>query len=228
MSQPPDDDEDLIFSGKALASDGAVQPAKPIPLLHEVGVGPPDSLVTDPAYEPTVISSSRLEPVVPQPSPAWELAERAPPPMESDYERPRKEKAVRFHSPDIDWGRWLPRLMVLGVVLAGVWALSTGKIPLPKLPAFGGLFGGLKSAPDEKTTPKRVGTPAPTLLVLSEPSGATVLVGGTEVGLTPWAGDNVWPREPLRVEVRKAGYKPWQGVTLGGTQATLEATLHRK
>src|SRR5262249_19338523 len=146
MSQPPDDEEDLIFSGKALATDGAVQPAKPIPLLHEVGTGPPDSLVNDPAYEPTVISSSRLEPVVPQPSAAWEPADRAPPPMESDYKRPRKEKPVRYRSADINWGRWLPRLVVLGALVAGVWALSAGKIPLPKLPAL----WGVKSAPDGK------------------------------------------------------------------------------
>src|SRR5215467_8911307 len=106
MSNPPDEDEDLIFSGKALAADGAVQPAKPIPLLHEIPSQPPDSLISDPAYEPTVVSSSRLEPVVPQPSPLWELAEHAPPPMASDFVPPKKEKALRFHSPDIDWGRW--------------------------------------------------------------------------------------------------------------------------
>src|SRR5215471_7960461 len=224
MSQPPDEEEDLIFSGKALATDGAVEPAKPIPLLHEVGVGPPDSLVTDPAYEPTVISSSRLEPVVPRPRTEVELAERAPPPTESDFEPAWKQKALRSDSPGIDWGRWLLRVVVLGALAAGVWALSTGKIPLPKLPAI----GGLKSAPDEKPAEKRVGTPAPTLLILSEPSGATVLIGGTEVGVTPWAGDNVWPRTPLRVEVRKAGYKTWKGNTMGGTQATVEANLQRR
>ena len=76
---------------------------------------------------------------------------------------------------------------------------------------------------------KRQGTPAPTLLVLSDPSGATVLVAGTEVGVTPWAGDNVWPsKEPLRVEVRKAGYKPWMGLTQGGKQAMLEADLKKR
>jgi serine/threonine-protein kinase len=224
MSQPPDDEEDLIFSGKALAADGAVQPAKPIPLLHEIPSQPPDSLISDPAYEPTVISSSRLEPVVPRMRTEVELAERPPPPTESDFEPSWKQKPLRFSSPDINWGRWLPRLVVLGVLLGGVWAVSTGKIHFPKLPAF----GFLKSAPDEKKGEKRVGTPAPTLLVLSEPSGATVLIAGTEVGVTPWAGDNVWPREPLRIEVRKAGYKPWQGVALGGTQATLEASLRRK
>jgi PEGA domain-containing protein len=220
MSQPPDEDEDLIFTGKALTAEGAVQPARPIPLLHEI----PESLLTDPAYEPTVVSTSRLEPVVAPPNPGVELAERAPPPMESDFRPPAPEKAIRFHSPDVNWGRWVPRLLVLGALAAAVWAVTSGNISLPKLP----MLGNPKSAPEEKQAEKRVGTPAPTLLVLSEPSGATVLIGGAEVGVTPWAGDNVWPRTPLRVEVRKAGYKPWQGVTVGGTQATLEANLRRR
>ncbi len=111
------------------------------------------------------------------------------------------------------------------MVVAAGWVAMNGK-----LPAFKGLsLDFLKSSgPKEAEPPKRVGTPAPTLLVLSEPSGATVLVGGTEVGVTPWAGDNVWPKEPLRIEVRKAGYKPWEGVTMGGKQDTLQANLRRR
>ena len=73
MSQPPDEEEDQIFSGKALGADGAVQPAKPIPLLNEVPLLndvpslQEDSLLQDPAYEPTVISGSHAEtpPLVP-------------------------------------------------------------------------------------------------------------------------------------------------------------------
>jgi hypothetical protein len=114
---------------------------------------------------------------------------------------------------------------VLGVVVAGAWVVTTGKLPTWK----GLSFDLLRSEPKkEEVKEKRVGTPAPTLLVLSEPSGATVLVGGREVGVTPWAGDNVWPKEPLRVEVRKSGYRPWVGLTMGGQQATLEATLRRR
>jgi len=111
------------------------------------------------------------------------------------------------------------------VVAAGAWAVVTGKVSLGKL-SVDLLRSGKKQ---EEVTEKREGTPAPTLLVLSDPAGATVLVGGTEVGVTPWAGDNVWPtKEPLRVEVRKAGYRSWVGLTQGGQQATLEANLKKR
>ena len=227
MSNPTDDEEDQIFSGKALGDDGALRPAKPIPLLHEVPRPGEESLIHDPAYEPTVISHSQG----PMPAPprsraeAVELSERPPPPMVSDFAPPPSQKRVRFTSPDIRWGRWLARLVLLGLVVAGGWFAVGGK-----LPSFKGFSLDFLKAdpPKQEATEKRVFTPAPTLLVLSEPEGATVLVGGTEVGVTPWAGDNVWPKEPLRVEVRKAGYRPWQGLTMGGKQETLQATLKKR
>jgi hypothetical protein len=232
MSQGPDDEEDQIFSGKALTEEGALQPAKPIPLLNEVPATPSaprmpgESLLDDPAYEPTVISiPPRVRAVADRPA-AVELAESRPPPMASDFVPPRPEKPIRFSSPDLHWGKWIFRLAVLALAIAGVLLVTTGKLALWK----GFSLDLLRSPPKgkEEVTEKRVGTPAPTLLVLSEPAGATVLVAGTEVGVTPWAGDNVWPKEPLRIEVRKAGYKPWVGLTMGGQQATLEANLRKR
>ena len=227
MSQPPDEEEDQIFSGKALGDDGALKPARGIPLLNEVPLAssappvPGASLLDHPAYEPTVISTPPpVREVVDRPTPV-ELTETRPPPTSSDYLAP-----PRFGSPDIPWGKWLLRLVLLGVVVAGGWVVATGKLPLGKF-SLDLLRSGSKK--EEEVTEKRQGTPAPTLLVLSDPSGATVLVAGTEVGITPWAGDNVWPsKEPLRVEVRKAGYKPWVGLTQGGQQATLEANLKKR
>lgn len=227
MSQPPDDDEDQIFSGKVLGEDGAVRPARPIPLRNEIPTLHEDSLVHDPAYEPTVISHSVGPAPVPvrQRTERIELADRPPPPATSDFTPPPPEKPVRFTTPDIEWGRWIRRGALLAVVLGVTWVATTGKLPaFPRLS-----LDFLKAdTPKQEAPPKRVGTPAPTLLVLSEPSGATVLVAGTEVGVTPWAGDNVWPREPLRIEVRKAGYAPWQGVTMGGKEDTLQATLRKR
>jgi eukaryotic-like serine/threonine-protein kinase len=235
MSKPPDEEEDQIFSGKALGEDGALKPASGVPLLNEVPLAssapspappvPGASLLDDPAYEPTVISiPPRVRNVADRPTPV-ELAETRPPPMSSDYVAPRAEKPPRFDSPDIPWGKWVLRVALLGVVVAGGWVVVTGKLPLGKF-SLDLLRSGSKK---EEATEKRKGTPAPTLLVLSDPSGATVLVGGAEVGVTPWAGDNVWPsKEPLRVEVRKAGYKPWVGLTQGGQQATLEANLKKR
>ncbi len=245
MSEPSDEDEDQIFSGKALGEDGALEPAKDAPVQTEVASAPTRpstlprfrappspappmpgaSLLDDPAYEPTVISiPPRLNDVPPS---GLELADSRPPPMTSDYVAGRPEKAPRFGSPDIPWGKWVMRVVLLGVLGAGAWVVVSGKLPLGKF-SFDLLRSGTKKDTEEPAE-KRVGTPAPTLLVLSEPSGATVLVGGAEVGVTPWAGDNVWPaKEPLRIEVRKAGYKPWVGLTQGGQQATLEANLKKK
>jgi eukaryotic-like serine/threonine-protein kinase len=234
MSLPPDEDEDQIFSGKALGEDGSLKPGRPIPLLNEVPAPtrppapapamPGASLLDDPAYEPTVISiPPRVRDVGERPPPV-ELAESRPPPMSSDYVRPRPDKPLRFGSPDIHWEKWLVRAALLVVVAAGAWVVATGKLPLGKF-SLDLLRSGSKK---EEVTEKRVGTPAPTLLILSEPTGATVLVAGTEVGVTPWAGDNVWPKEPLKIEVRKAGYRPWVGMTIGGQQATLEANLRKR
>jgi PEGA domain len=233
MSQPPDEEEDQIFSGPALGEDGALKPARPIPLLNEIPSPSPApssapkapgvSLLDDPAYEPTIISIPPRVQVADLPG-GVELAETRPPPTESDYAPPPSGKAFHFGSPDIHWGKWVLRAALLAVATAGVWVVVTGKIPLGKV-SLDLLRSGSKK---EEAVEKREGTPAPTLLVLSDPSGATVLIAGTEVGVTPWAGDNVWPKEPLKIEVRKAGYKPWVGMTMGGQQATLEANLKRR
>ncbi|HEY1334795.1 MAG TPA: PEGA domain-containing protein [Myxococcaceae bacterium] len=245
MSKPPDEDEDQIFSGKALGEDGALEPAQDPPLLSQ---GPPAptrpptvppfrappspappmpgaSLLDDPAWEPTLVSiPPRPQDVRPS---GMELADSRPPPMTSDYVAGKTGEPPRFGSPDIPWGKWVMRVALLGVLGAGAWAVVSGKVPLGKF-SFDLLRSGTKKDKEEPAE-KRVGTPAPTLLVLSEPSGATVLVGGTEVGVTPWAGDNVWPeKEPLRIEVRKAGYRSWVGLAQGGQQATLEANLKKK
>jgi hypothetical protein len=227
MSKPPDEEEDQIFSGKALGDDGALRPAKPIPLVNEIPTLHPDSLIHDPAYEPTIISippRAAVPPALAQSRPPVELADRPPPPMESDFQPPPPAPSVPLAVP---WGRWLFRVLVLAACVGGIAGLASGKLSLPTVFPFTLLHssGGASDKPKEA----RVGTPAPTLLVLSDPAGATVLVNGTEVGVTPWAGDNVWPKkEPVRVEVRKAGYKTWSGVTMGGQQATLEANLHRR
>src|SRR5215813_6846224 len=126
MSKPLDEDEDQIFSGKALGEDGALEPAKPIPLLHEVApppgpvsLVPGASLLDDPAYEPTVISiPPRVRNVADRPAPV-ELAENRPPPMSSDFVPPPPEKPVRYHAPDMRWGTWLLRAALLGLVVTG-------------------------------------------------------------------------------------------------------------
>lgn len=250
MSQPPDEEDDQIFSGNALSEDGALNPAPGSPRANPAAarptrapspprpVAPPSpappmpgaSLLDDPAWEP---GFHPTPPAAGMPARAsgLELAERAPPPTASDYAPPRPEKPFFRASSSIRWGRWLFRLVLIGALLAGTWAVVEGKIALGRF-SLDILKTASKPKPQsttrEEEATKRVPTPAPTLLVLSAPSGAKVFVAGAEVGVTPWAGDNVWPDQPLKVEVRMAGYQPWVGMTQGGKQATLEAELHKR
>jgi len=63
-----------------------------------------------------------------------------------------------------------------------------------------------------------------TVIVTSEPPGATVRIAGQQVGVTPWAGDNVWHGD-APVELSLPGYKPWKGSIRGGQEAQLNARL---
>ena len=249
MSQPPEEDEDQIFSGNALSEDGAVKPAPgsarpnqmaarptrpPAPPARPPAPAPPmpgASMLDDPAWEPAFSAIPPRDRS--QLSSGLELAERAPPPASSDFVIPRREKPPQFAMPDIRWGKWIFRLVLLGALGGGVWVVMTGKVSLGKFSVdlLKSMKSGSKSKPeaaDPDEGAKSRPAQAPSLVVLSEPSGATVLVGGTEVGVTPWAGDNVWPAEPLKIEVRKAGYRPWVGMTVGGKQATLDASLKKR
>jgi PEGA domain len=62
------------------------------------------------------------------------------------------------------------------------------------------------------------------LVISSEPSGATVRIAGEKVGVTPWAGDNVW-EGATAVELQLPGYQPWKGSIRGGEEAHLNARL---
>jgi len=245
MSQPPDEDEDQIFSGKALSEDGALKPApgsprpnvvaprrtRPPPTLAPAAPPMPGaSLLDDPAWEPGYSATPPRDPG--ELSSGLELAERAPPPASSDFVIPRADRPPRFSTPDVPWGRWILRLVLLAALGGGVWVVMVGKVSLGKwsldlLKPKPGSSSKPGTAEKEEAARSRPAQ-APSLVILSEPSGATVLVGGVEVGVTPWAGDNVWAAEPLKIEVRKAGYRPWVGMTVGGKQATMEASLKRR
>jgi hypothetical protein len=71
-------------------------------------------------------------------------------------------------------------------------------------------------------------TPAALVFINSEPSGATVRLGGTEVGTTPWAADNAWGPGPVQVEVSRPGYRTWTGSFAGGGPAHLNVRLQKR
>jgi PEGA domain len=250
----PSDPEDEIFSGRALSEDGTLatgagskgrpgttaqaRAAEPrVPNRPAFPPPEPEPPKLEPVFETELTpaaSSSNFPEALPFHASAVELAEPEPRPP-ADFQVSRPERRPRFSSPDIRWGRWLVALAVLGLLGVGSFGLRLGKLELPSLFGPGGLerllprLGPARpGSVEEKPTAKRIGTPAPSLVVLSEPSGATLFIGGTEVGRTPWAGDNVWPQGPLRIEVRKPGWRTWQGATEGGAERTVQVTLRRR
>lgn len=70
-------------------------------------------------------------------------------------------------------------------------------------------------------------TPAQALVVTSTPEGATVLIEGKAVGVTPYAADNRWGGKP-RLELRFDGYEPYRDTFTGGKDQSIAATLRKK
>ncbi|MBZ4370532.1 serine/threonine-protein kinase [Corallococcus sp. AS-1-6] len=105
--------------------------------------------------------------------------------------------------------RWGPAVVVLGIaaVLAG---------------------GALFVWPRYETQVLRaLGLPAAVLSIRSEPSGATVLVDGVEVGVTPLVMDNVYPSRSVPVQLKLKGYRVWTGSFMGGKKSDVAAELKR-
>jgi hypothetical protein len=70
---------------------------------------------------------------------------------------------------------------------------------------------------------------ARSLAIETEPSGATVIVNGEEMGRTPFLGSNDVARgKSVELRLELPGYKPWVGTLAGGTNARLKAKLKRR
>lgn len=144
-----------------------------------------------------------------------ELAERAPPKLEERVEKFREERGARSARP---WAlKLVISLLLLGVV--GLAAFLTFK-PRFELRSFEGvrdssLLDGLTASPQ----------PQP-IIISSTPTGATILIGGKNVGQTPWAGENQWVGE-TQVVLKLAGYKTWSGTITGSQPLTLDISLKK-
>ena len=198
----------------------------------------PPSPILEPLFDNALVPKSHFAEAPPLQHASLELAERPPRPPPDLAPMPVPDRPVYTPSPEFHWFRWFLVLALLAAVAGGVFIVTTARKTVDRLLAPGVLDRLIpgnarpgqagQSRTGSEPAEKRVGTPAPSLLVLSQPTGATVLVGGAVVGATPWAGDNVWPKGPLRVEVRKAGYRSWEATVEGGVEQTVEATLRRR
>ncbi|MCP3167673.1 protein kinase domain-containing protein [Myxococcus qinghaiensis] len=150
------------------------------------------------ARRPSAPSVSRAGPE------ALELEERAPRP-ESTFDAIPASAAPRR------WGRRI-------IALLGVVAAVGGSVWL--WPQRNQVSGRLMASVNRPMA-------APVLMLMSEPSGATVLVDDKPVGTTPLALDNLYPAGPVSVQVRLKGYRTWKGTFPGAEAAQLDVKLQR-
>ncbi|NOJ97425.1 protein kinase [Corallococcus coralloides] len=131
-----------------------------------------------------------------------ELEERAPR-VESS---PSEFEAVTPSRPRKRWGPAVALLGIAAVLAAGVvFVWPRYELQVLRTP-------GLSSA---------------VLSIRSEPSGATVLVDGVEVGVTPLVMDNAYPARSVPVQLKLKGYRVWTGAFMGGKKSDVAAELKR-
>lgn len=71
-----------------------------------------------------------------------------------------------------------------------------------------------------------VGAAAPTVVVTSEPDGASVRIDGRLVGTTPWASDNLWGDTTIAVE--RPGYVTFTAPLKARANVRVDAQLRRR
>jgi PEGA domain len=64
------------------------------------------------------------------------------------------------------------------------------------------------------------------LVILSEPSGASISIGTQQLGLTPWAGNNIWSGNQ-KVTLQLKGYKSMTKAFDGKKEVTVSFELER-
>ena len=132
--------------------------------------------------------------------------------LELEERAPRAESSPsEFEpmAPSRSRGRWGPAVALLGIAA---------------VLAAGALFVWPRY---ELQVLRALGLPSAVLSIRSEPSGATVLVDGVEVGVTPLVMDNVYPARSVPVQLKLKGYRVWTGAFMGGKKSDVAAELKR-
>lgn len=158
----------------------------------------------EPASAPTPVAPPQEKPL--------ELATRPP---------PRAYTAPTAYRPDPQQPRrWVPLLLggfvVAGFAIAGAAMLLTpAAAPLrPEIELPPVLLDAL---------PELAGPP---VVILSEPSGATIRAPTGVLGVTPWAGNNAFLID-TELTLTLPGYQPTKLVLGGAKEAHLSVTLKR-
>ncbi|RKI35569.1 serine/threonine protein kinase [Corallococcus sp. AB004] len=132
--------------------------------------------------------------------------------LELEERAPRAESSPsEFEpmAPSRSRGRWGPAVALLGIAA---------------VLAAGALFVWPRY---ELQVLRAIGLPSAVLSIRSEPSGATVVVDGVEVGVTPLVMDNVYPARSVPVQLKLKGYRVWTGSFMGGKKSDVAAELKR-
>lgn len=146
------------------------------------------------------------------PSLELELVERAPRKVEPRIERFRDEAP--------------PRQRRFGVVVAAVAVLlGVGFLAVMLLAPPKALSGGAETVrANDLVDSLLAGGERRPLVIDSTPAGAAISIAGQKVGVTPWAGDNVYPDGAV-VTLDLAGHVRWQGKLRANEAQTLDARL---
>ncbi len=107
------------------------------------------------------------------------------------------------------------------LVLGGALLTAVLKVPLSSWPPPVRAFFGCNAFLDGLAHGDRA-----SVVVTSEPSGATVRIAGAVVGTTPWAGDNLWGDTTVSVEL--PGHATFSAPIKAYTDATIDARLRAR
>lgn len=163
-----------------------------------------------PNAEPSALD---LEPTAPPPASAFEPPpETAEEQLELARPLPHVEAAARGEQvleEPLPKKKWLPKVIV-GLTAAALFAAAGATVLWPRIQTL--ISGPAKAV----------------LFINSEPSGATVLIDGKQIGQTPLAMENLYGPAEIPYLIVKDGFRPHQGKFLGGQSQEISVPLKRQ
>ncbi len=179
----------------------------------------PIAFTPPPEPPPPLELETRSAPAAPAPPPTVWRAQPQEPLELAREARPRASEPIAsaqdavVHHPNRT--RWIGRIVML----------------LATLVVFAG-FGALLVATKVRTGRWKSVLPTsakdlPTVIIDSEPPGATVRIYGEDFCCTPYSTQNLWPATTVDFQLLLKGYRPYAGKFRGGEDASVHAKLKR-